>query len=73
MVFFRNGLGDSRAFVNSYWAKIKCNSQYQLEKVLDWVAHLEHLQAIQKKFDPTATPNKDTLICYFRERLRLST
>ena len=39
-------LGDSRAFVDSYWAKIKRNSQYQQEDVLDWAAHLKHLQAI---------------------------
>ncbi len=42
-VFLRKILGDSQAFVNSYWANIKRDSQYQLEEVLDWAAHLEYL------------------------------
>ena len=62
-VFLQRALGDSRAFVNSYWAEIKRDSQYQLEEVLDWAAHLEHLQAVLKEFDPIAAPNKETLIC----------
>ena len=33
--FLYKALGDSRAFVNSYWTKIRCDSQYQLEEVLD--------------------------------------
>ena len=33
--FFYKALGDSQAFVNSYWTKIRRDSQYQLEKVLD--------------------------------------
>ena len=33
--FFRQSLGDSRAFINSYWAKIKRDSQYHQENVLD--------------------------------------
>ena len=41
--FFCRSLGDSRAFVDSYWRKIKRDSQYQLEEVLNWTAHLEHL------------------------------
>lgn len=39
---------------------------------MDWNAHLEHLQAILKEFDPATTPNKNTMICYFRKRLRPS-
>ena len=35
-------------------------------------AHLEHLQAIIKKFNPTGAPNKETLIRYFRKKLHLS-
>ncbi len=45
---------------------------YQLEEVLDWAVYLEHLQTVLKEFHPIATPNKETLICYFRETLRLS-
>ena len=70
--FLRRSLGDSRAFVDSYWAKIKRDSQYQQEDVLDWAAHLEHLQAVLREFDSVAAPNKDTMIRYFREGLRPS-
>ena len=66
-MFFRKILGDSWAFVNSYKTKIRHNFQYQREKMLDWVAHLEHLQAILKEFDLTTAPNEKTLICYFQE------
>ena len=45
-IFFCQSLGDSRAFVDSYLAKFKKDFQYQREDVLDWAAHLEHLQAI---------------------------
>ena len=70
--FLRRSLGDSRAFVDSYWGKIKRDSQYQLEEVLDWAAHLEHLQAVLREFDPVAAPNEDILIRYFRKGLRPS-
>ncbi len=52
--------------------KIRRDSQYQQEEVLDWAAHLEHLQAVLKEFDPSGAPNEITLIRYFREGLRLS-
>ncbi len=70
--FLRKVLGDFRAFVDSYWTKIKRDSQYQQEEVLDWAAHLEHLQVVLKEFDPTGAPNETTLIRYFREGLRPS-
>ena len=44
--FLRRSLGDSQAFVNSYLAKIKRDSQYHQEDVLDWATHLEQLQAV---------------------------
>ena len=44
--FFYQSLGNSWAFVNSYWAIMKKNSQYHQEDVLDWAAHLEHLEAV---------------------------
>ncbi len=71
-MFLQKALGDSRAFVDSYWTKIRQDSQYQQEKVLDWAAYLEYLQAMLKKFDPTGAPNETTLIHYFREGLCLS-
>ncbi len=55
--------------MDSYWTKISRDFQYQQEEVLDWATHLEHLQAVLKKFDPSDAPNKTTLICYFREEL----
>ena len=44
--FLCQSLGDSRAFINNYWAKIKRDSQYQQKDILDWAAHLEHLQVV---------------------------
>lgn len=41
--FLRKNLGDDRAFANSICSKFRRDSQYQLESVLDWAAHLEHL------------------------------
>ena len=70
--FLRRSLGDFQAFIDSYWAKIKRDSQYQQEDVLDWAAHLEHLQAVLKEFDSVAAPNDDSLIQYFREGLQSS-
>ncbi len=58
--------------MDSYWTKIRRDSQYQQEEVLDWAAHLEHLLAVLKEFDPTGAPNKTTLIHYFEEGLRPS-
>ena len=70
--FLWRSLGDSRAFVDSYWAKIKRDSQYQQKYVLDWAAHLEHFQAVLREFDSVTAPNNDSLIRYFREGLRPS-
>ena len=65
--FLCQSLGDSRAFVNSYWAKIKIDPQYQQKDVLDWAIHLKHLQAIHREFDSVAALNEDTMIRYFWE------
>ncbi len=70
--FFRKALGDSRVFVDRYWTKIRRDSQYQQEEVLDWAAHLEYLQAVLKEFDLTSAPNETILIHYFRKGLRPS-
>ena len=63
--FFWKILGDFWAFVDSYWTKIRQDSQYQLEEVQDWATYLEHLQAILKEFDLTGALNKKPLIRYF--------
>ncbi len=70
-IFLQKALGDSRAFVNSYWAKIERDFQYQLEAALDWAAHLEHFQAVVKEFNLTTAPNEEFLIWYFRKGLPL--
>ncbi len=51
--------------------KIRRDSQYQQEEVLDWAAHLKHIQVVLKEFDPNNASNKTTLIRYFRKGLRL--
>ncbi len=58
--------------MDSYWTKIRQDSQYQQGEVLDWTIHLEHFQVVLKELDPTGAPNKTTLIRYFREWLRPS-
>ena len=58
--------------MDTYWGKIKRDFQYQLEKVPNWAAHLEHLQAVLQEFDPAATWNEEIMIRYFRKGLRLS-
>ena len=62
----------ARTFVDSFWRQIKRDAQYQQEDVMDWATHLEHLQAVPKKFDPVAASNEEVLIRCFREGLRPS-
>ena len=38
--FFRKSLGDSSAFVDTIWNRVKQNSQYQQEEIQDWASHL---------------------------------
>ena len=68
--FLRKDLGSSQAFIDSIWSKFRRDSQYQLEEVRDWASHLQHLQSILSEFD--RTPDKQTMICYFREGLKPS-
>ena len=42
-----------------------------MEKAQDWASHLQYLQSILSEFDPIRTPNEQTMICYFRESLKL--
>ena len=70
--FLWKNLGDSRAFVDSIWKKVKRNSQYQDKSVQDWAAHLEYLQSILIEFDSECAPEEGTMIRYFREGLRPS-
>ena len=70
--FLRRSLGNSQAFVDAYWEKIKRDSQYQLEEVFDWTAYLKYLLVVFWEFDPAATPSEEIMIRYFREGLRPS-
>ena len=70
--FLRKNLGDSRAFVNSIWKKVKRDSQYQDKLVQDWAAHLEYLQSILIEFDSECAPEEGTMIWYFQKGLRPS-
>ena len=63
--FLQTNLGDSKAFVDGIWSKIKHNSQYQNKLVQDWGAHLEFLQSILTEFDAELVPVKVTMICIF--------
>ena len=63
--FFYQSLRDFRTFVDSYWAKIKRDSQYQQKDVLNWAVYLEHLQIVLREFDFVVAPIKDTMIWYF--------
>ena len=70
--FLLKNLGDSKAFVDNIWKKIKLDSQYQDKSVQDWAARLEYLQSILIEFDPECAPEEGTMIRYFREGLRPS-
>ena len=41
--FLRHSLGDLQAYMDTYWRKIKRDSQHQLEEVLNWAAYLKYL------------------------------
>lgn len=58
--FLRKNLGDSRAFVDGIWSKVKRDSQFQLEEVQDWAAHREHLQSILLEFDNAGASTEAT-------------
>ena len=68
--FFRKNLGDSRAFVDSIWKKVKRDSQYQDKSAQDWAAHVKYLQFILFEFDSECVPEEGTMIWYFQKGLR---
>lgn len=67
-MFFQKALKTSQAFVNSYFAKIKQDSQYQLKETLDWTISLAHCQVVFKQFNVTAASYKETQICFFYKK-----
>ena len=70
--FLRTNLGDDRAFANSILSQFRRVSQHQQESVLEWAAHLKHLQSILLAYDPIGAPAEPTMLRYFREGLRSS-
>ena len=58
--------------MDTYWEKLKRDSQHQQEEVVDWVAHLEHPQAVLREFDPGAAPNERIMFRCFLECLKPS-
>ena len=70
--FLRQSLGESTAFVNGIWSRIKRDSQYQQEEVQDWASHLIHLQSVLREFDTRCAPTEEVLCRYFYEGLRPS-
>ena len=68
--FLWKNFESSQAFIDSIWSKFRRNSQYQLEEARDWAFYLQHLQSILSEFDLIRTPNKLTMICYFRKDLK---
>ena len=70
--FLRQSLGESEAFVDTIWSTIRKDSQHQFEEVMDWAAHLEHLQTVLQEFDANAVISEPVLIRLFRNGLRPS-
>ena len=68
--FFLKDLGDSKAFVDSIWCKIKRDCQYQDKSVQDWATQLKYLKSILIEFDPDCAPEENTMIWYIKEGLR---
>ena len=58
--------------MDTYWGKLKRNSQHQQKEVLDWAAHLKHLQAVFQEFDPAAIPKEEIMVRCFLEGLKPS-
>ena len=58
--------------MDTYWGKLKRDSQHKQEEIFDWVVHLKHLQVVLQKFDPAAASNEEIMIRYFLEGLKPS-
>lgn len=64
-IFLAKNLGETKVFVY-YIEKNLCNSnQYQQKNLMDWLAYMEHLQFILKKFDNVAASADNLIIWYF--------
>ena len=63
--FLQKNLGNDWAFANSILSQFRRVSQHQQESVLEWAAHLKHLQLILLAYDPVGAPAKPTMLRYF--------
>ena len=61
-----------KAFVDTIWSTIRKNSEHQLEKVMDWAAHLEQLQTVFQEFDADVLILEPVWIRLFCNSLRPS-
>ena len=52
--------------------RFKRVSQHQQESMLEWAAHLKHLQLILLAYEPVRAPAKPTMLRYFQKNLRPS-
>ena len=68
--FLRKNLEHNWAFANSICNKFRRNFQYQAKSVLDWAAHLKHLQSILLEYNLVGAPTKPTMLKYFRKSLK---
>lgn len=59
MAFLKRSLGEFDAFVGHILTKIRKDSQYQLEKIQDWTAHLENPLSILMGFDTDCASSED--------------
>ena len=68
--FFCQSLDEFKAFVDIIWSTIQKNFQYQLEEVMDWAAHLDHLQTVFWEFHNNVVILEPVLIRMFRNGLQ---
>ena len=70
--FLQKSLGNDWAFANSIFSQFRRVSQYQQDSVLEWAAHLKHLQSILLAYDLIKALAKPTMLRYFQEGLQSS-
>ena len=58
-------LDNDRIFANIIRSQFRLVFQYQQKSVLEWVAHLEHLQLILLEYNPIEAPIESTMLRYF--------
>lgn len=54
-IFLYKSLEENRVFVDTIKHKMRTASYHQLEDIINWEAHLKHLQTAPKEYDTTTT------------------